>query len=259
MINEAEKNSQTPSQYNPSARLLKDLEQMELKVKKSNYEKKEVLKEVSSLKQQNEFLLSQLNYTQRKAKLVKDDGFDPYQQLQEVCSILGIQDESNLRESLLKIKKVFDSVPQLQELVERIFQIATEDSCIPVRCDSKEQLIEIIENWAANLKDYQSLVLSLFEILGIEDDTMKNRTFLLESIKELVNIQCEEEQENGAQEQIQELQKKQSNFRFFCEEAKKRLKIKDYSDEALFEKIFQVIDKTRESELVEQMNREILI
>jgi len=29
--------------------------------------------------------------------------------------------------------------------------------------------------------------------LGIEDDNLKNRTFLLESIKELVNIHFEEE------------------------------------------------------------------
>ena len=101
-------------------------------------------------------------------------------------------------------------------------------------------MIEIIENWATNLKDYQSLVHNLFDILGIDDDSLKNRTFLLESIKELVNIHFDEEAEEDEKYNVlTEMQKNQASFKFFCEEAKRKLGLENYSNEAMFDKIFE--------------------
>lgn len=225
----------------------KEIKKYTRKIKHLEFEKKEYLQQLDTIKTQNDFLINQLNFAQKKLTKSnkKTNPTDPDELIYKICQIFGIKDENKLEKDLLKIKKAYQYLPSLQETVERIYTIITEESCIPMICTSNTQLVEIIENWASNLTDYQNLVRQLFEVLQISDEALKNRTYLIESIKELVGQNLEGSFEGsrapGNDElvsEISKLKKGQNTFQFFVEEAKNKLNLPEhYSNEALFSKI----------------------
>lgn len=52
----------------------------------------------------------------------------------------------------------FDLIPSLKETIERIYQVVNNNSLVKFECHSQDQLVGIIEQWAENLSDYNSLV-----------------------------------------------------------------------------------------------------
>ena len=226
------------------------------KVKKLLYEKKQMMAENDTLKTQNDFLTNQLNFVQKKLahsnkKAYSMNTLPPNSDdLQSaICVMFGIRDSSKLIENLKRIQKAFEFLPTLQKTVEQIYQIVCDRSCIPVVCNSHDQLIEIIENWASNLNDYQDLVSELFNILKINEEDQKNRTHLIQSIRKLAcdssSINNYDHNEKGPEviSELKNLKKKVSAIDFFIEEARKKLNLDDdYSNEALFVKVLKFVD-----------------
>ena len=237
----------------------KEIKKFNRKIKHLEFEKKEYLQQLDTMKTQNDFLVNQLNFAQKKLTKSnkKTNVTDSDEIVYKICEIFGITDERKIEKDLLKIKKAYEYLPSLQETVERIYTIITEESCIPMICTSNTQLVEIIENWASNLTDYQNLVHQLFEVLQINDEALKNRTYLIESIKELVgqnlNGRSLDESRGSPNDdlinEISKLKKGQNTFQFFIEEAKNKLNLPaHYSNEALFSKVLKNLKEEKRGE-----------
>lgn len=222
--------------------------------------------ENSTLKTQNHFLLKQLEFAEKQ--LISKGIRPAYSSSNnqncadteyQICQIFGIDDESRLIDSLKKIEKAYHYVPVMQETLEYVFAIVTQNSFMPVKCTSSSQLVEILENWVDNLRDYQNLVTQLFDILNIQEESLKNRTHLITSIKELalsntrkdplLSAHPDNEKENitldqsNLVEEFKRLKKMNNTAEFFCEEAKRKLRLpSSYSNEALFTKILKVLE-----------------
>jgi hypothetical protein len=97
---------------------------------------------VDQLKTQNDFLLNELEFSQRKMKSKRQAGAGPkaaqgadgvggadsgYKKIvSDVCEILRIEDASNLVDSIKTIETAYQFLPSLQLTVENIFKIVTE-------------------------------------------------------------------------------------------------------------------------------------
>lgn len=153
----------------------------------------EAHKELKTLKEQNAFLLSQLDFAEKQleTKGVKPDfGHTKKENTalkSEICRIFQLGPDDDVIDCLVKIERGYQYVPMMQETLEQVYTILTENDVLPVMCTSKNQMIEILENWAANLNDYQNLVKTLFEVMGITNPNFKSRTYLVESIRKLIS------------------------------------------------------------------------
>ena len=223
----------------------------------SRLEKEDQKQKFETLQTQNNFLLNQLAFLekqldQQNKKPAGRRNEEDERSFEAACRLLGIKDRSRAMESAIKIQKALSQVPSLQKALEEIYMTVIERSCIPVSCDSQAELLEALENWAGNLRDYQQLVQDLFEILQIEDERFKNRTHLVESIRDLARgdnarLKAALRERVPAQNDTDPLRKQQklsSTVEFFLEEARKRLHLSpDYSSQALFSKILKILDE----------------
>ena len=218
--------------------------------------------EIQTLKSQNDFLLTQLEFAEKQlvAVGVKPDynheNFESIDLKNALCDIFGFSADEDILEALHKIERGYQYVPVMQEILERVFLIITDNQFLPAMCNSKNQMIEILENWAGNLVDYQHLVKTLFEIMGITESALKNRTYLVESIKKMVfNVTSEKAESQSIRfrddrnpseeifEEIKKLKKENNTVEFFCEDAKSKLNLPvSYSNEALYSKILKILE-----------------
>ena len=262
----------------PENEMVKRSEQTKLQNRLNHlqHDFKDLSVEVSTLKTQNQFLLKQLEFAEKqlvskgvKSSFGKSDLGNKFNTELQICSMFGIQDESRMIDSLLKIQRAYQYVPVMQETLEQIFSIVTDNHFMPVNCNSTTQLVEVLENWVDNLKDYQNLVTQLFDILNVQEENLKNRTHLITSIKELAmsstrrdhflssmpkadkeNVQFET---NEILDEFKKLKKMNNTTEFFCEEAKNKLKLPpSYSSEALYTKILRVLENP---ELLKDLNK----
>ena len=108
---------------------------------KSTYKtkNKQILGEVQSLrakvdqlKTQNDFLLNQLDYSERKAGIRNNlgaQGAGEYKaKIRQICDIFRIEDESMLLDSIKTIEVAYQFLPSLQVTVENVFKIVTEEN-----------------------------------------------------------------------------------------------------------------------------------
>jgi hypothetical protein len=264
----SERKTKSSFKSSPETELLreKQFEQLQHKSMRLQQEFRDISNENSTLRTQNHFLLKQLEFAEKQ---LISKGLKPtygnsadrdYMDTEyQICQIFGIEDESRLIESLKKIEKAYHYVPVMQEALEQVFAVVTQNSFMPVKCSSTSQLVEILENWVDNLSDYQNLVTQLFDVLNIQEENLKNRTHLITSIKELalsntrrdhllsVNSRPEKENLNTDQvdllEEFKRLKKMNNTTEFFCEEARRKLRLhSSYSNEALFTKILKVLE-----------------
>lgn len=230
----------------------KALEDSQKRVKRLELENKALITEIETSKSQNDFLLNQLSFTQKKLeerdrRSHHSNGSEADSILSQICEIFGIRDQDRILECVNKICKAYEYLPSLQTTIENIFTIVTEKSCIQVEVNSNEQLVEIIDIWSSNLVDYQNLVVELFEVMNIRSEDKKHRTHLIHSIKQLMEDRNDIENSIiGSSEIVDELKKlkKQAmGIEFFVDEAKARLGLEEpYSNEALFSKVLKFLD-----------------
>jgi len=94
---------------------------------------------VSQLQSQNEFLLNEVEYSQRKVEKQKSQGEvlvargappqpDAYYShlVRQICQILRIKEEETLIDSIKTIETAYQFLPSLQDTVETIFKIVVE-------------------------------------------------------------------------------------------------------------------------------------
>lgn len=117
---------------------------------------------VDQLSTQNDFLLNELKYSQRKLKesvsrkggnggsvqtaVVAGRGTEDgvYRELvEQICDILSIQDESTLLDSVKTIETAYQFLPSLQITVENIYKIVTEGNIFETPINSYDVSISL--------------------------------------------------------------------------------------------------------------------
>lgn len=248
-MNKTSFKSRQTSNPEQEASVYKALEDSQKRVKRLELDKKTMIGEIDVLKTQNDVLTKQLEFAQRRfeprdRKSYTSASSQAETVLSQVCEVFGIRDQNNMLECVEKIYTAYQFLPSLQNTVEAIYTIVAEKSCMPVECNSNEQLVEVIENWASNLVDYQNLVVDLFDVMKISGEDQKNRTHILQSIKHLMDDRSDIENMvidgSEALEELKKLKKKSIGVDFFVEEAKAKLGLDGtYSNEALFSKVLK--------------------
>lgn len=193
-------------------------------------EPEELRAAVDTLQTQNAFLLSQVGFLERRLEGAQRPGGED--QLHALCRILGAREPSRLVEAATKVQQVCRQLPPLQSTLQDIHALVSENNIIPVSCGSLADLVEILENWAGNLRDYHQLVRDLFELLRITDERQKNRSFLLESVRRLAGRGGADPPRAG------------SAAEFFVEEARRRLALPvDASAQAVLAKALRALEE----------------
>ena len=238
------------------AGLYRALEDYQKRAKKLELENKALNEEIETFRTQNDFLVNQLDFAQKQLEYKSRRSHNsassqPDTIVAQICEIFGIRDQERILESVEKILVAYQYLPSLQNTIEKIYTIVTEKSCVQVECTSNEQLVEIIDNWASNLQDYQNLVVELFDVMNIKKEDHKNRTHLIHSIKQMMEERDDIENSvignSDIVDELKRLKKQVMGIEFFVDEAKQKLGLDEsYSNEALFSKILKALDKLNE-------------